>query len=180
MKLDYRWLSFAAVGAFLLGSSPCDAQAPEIPNEIQESIRTRVDRGYNVGIVLGVVNPDGVQYFTYGSAALSGDQPLNESTVFEIGSISKVFTSILLADMVERGDVALDDPIQRYLPDSRLGRGSNSQWCVHHVGTPSYADIGPAAHARQLRTGRGISVRSTNTPTTASVCSGISSSGVPV
>jgi CubicO group peptidase (beta-lactamase class C family) len=77
-----------------------------------------VDRGYNVGIVLGVVNPDGVQYFTYGSAALSGDQPLNESTVFEIGSISKVFTSILLADMVERGDVALDDPIQRYLPDS--------------------------------------------------------------
>jgi len=37
-------------------------------------------------------------------------------SVFEIGSITKVFTAVLLADMVERGEVRLDDPISKYLP----------------------------------------------------------------
>ena len=37
-------------------------------------------------------------------------------TVFEIGSISKVFTSLLLADMVVKGEVTLSDPISKYLP----------------------------------------------------------------
>src|SRR5205085_8424519 len=37
-------------------------------------------------------------------------------TIFEIGSATKVFTSLLLADMVQRGQVALDDPVAKYLP----------------------------------------------------------------
>jgi len=36
--------------------------------------------------------------------------------VFEIGSITKVFTASLLADMVGRGEVRLDDPVANYLP----------------------------------------------------------------
>ena len=39
-------------------------------------------------------------------------------TVFEIGSITKVFTSLILADMVERGEVKLDDPVSKFLPAS--------------------------------------------------------------
>ena len=38
--------------------------------------------------------------------------------MFEIGSISKVFTSLLLAEMVGDGRMALDEPVQKYLPDS--------------------------------------------------------------
>jgi len=38
--------------------------------------------------------------------------------VFEIGSITKVFTASILADMVRRGEVRLDDPVARYLPSS--------------------------------------------------------------
>ena len=36
--------------------------------------------------------------------------------MFEIGSVTKVFTALLLADMVRRGEVALDDPVAKYLP----------------------------------------------------------------
>jgi serine-type D-Ala-D-Ala carboxypeptidase/endopeptidase len=36
--------------------------------------------------------------------------------VFEIGSITKVFTALLLTEMVTRGEVALDDPVAKYLP----------------------------------------------------------------
>src|SRR5262249_16319019 len=40
----------------------------------------------------------------------------NQNTVFEIGSITKVFTGILLAEAVKRGEVKLEDPISKYLP----------------------------------------------------------------
>jgi CubicO group peptidase (beta-lactamase class C family) len=46
-----------------------------------------------------------------------GDKrPLNADTIFEIGSVTKVFTSLLLADMAARGEVALTDPVEKYLP----------------------------------------------------------------
>jgi CubicO group peptidase (beta-lactamase class C family) len=44
--------------------------------------------------------------------------PLDGDTLFEIGSMSKVFTSLLLADAVQRGEVALTDPIAKYLPSN--------------------------------------------------------------
>ena len=46
------------------------------------------------------------------------DRVVDGDTVFEIGSITKVFTALLLQDMVERGEMKLDDPVQKYLPAS--------------------------------------------------------------
>ena len=43
---------------------------------------------------------------------------MTPDTIFEIGSITKVFTSFLLADMVERREVTLDDPVRKFLPSS--------------------------------------------------------------
>ena len=43
-------------------------------------------------------------------------RPLDGETAFEIGSVSKVFTALALADMVQRGEVALESPIAKYLP----------------------------------------------------------------
>ena len=40
----------------------------------------------------------------------------DKNTVFEIGSITKVFTSLLLADMVKRSELALDNLVSKYLP----------------------------------------------------------------
>jgi CubicO group peptidase (beta-lactamase class C family) len=44
--------------------------------------------------------------------------PVNENTLFDIGSITKTFTTLLLADMVEQGIVNLTDPVEKYLPAS--------------------------------------------------------------
>src|SRR5262245_40824979 len=46
-----------------------------------------------------------------------GRLPDGAGTIFEIGSITKTFTTTLLADMAREGIVALDDPVQRHLPD---------------------------------------------------------------
>ncbi|MEE8572659.1 MAG: serine hydrolase [Gemmatimonadota bacterium] len=104
--------------ALVAGPVICVAQAQEIPESVQQSIRDRVDHDYNVGIVVGVVNPHGTHYYAYGRTRIGAEGTPDENTVFEIGSITKVFTSLLLADMVERGEVAFDDPIEDYLPSS--------------------------------------------------------------
>ncbi len=79
-------------------------------------LRYLVEDGEAPGIVLGVLEADGsTRVVSYGSVA-DGGAPLDSRSSFEIGSLTKVFTATLLAEMVERGEVALDDPVSRYLP----------------------------------------------------------------
>ncbi len=52
----------------------------------------------------------------YGTSVKDGGQPVAPDTVYEIGSITKVFTGILLAQAVNAGTVKLDDPLQTYMP----------------------------------------------------------------
>src|SRR5690606_31689949 len=52
---------------------------------------------------------------------------LDAQSVFEIGSITKAFTGILLADMVLRGEVSLDDAVSKYLPASVTMPSRNGQ-----------------------------------------------------
>jgi D-alanyl-D-alanine-carboxypeptidase/D-alanyl-D-alanine-endopeptidase len=80
-------------------------------------IKDRVEEGRSTGIVLGVLDVDGTRrVVAYGDSG-PGARPLGPESVFEIGSITKVFTGILLADMVARGDVELTASVQRYAPD---------------------------------------------------------------
>ena len=53
---------------------------------------------------------------THGRSAASDGRALDGETVFQVGSITKVFTGLLLADMAVRGLVQLDDPAAKYLP----------------------------------------------------------------
>ncbi|MFS4467553.1 serine hydrolase [Maribacter sp. 2210JD10-5] len=101
---------------YFLGSMG-DSHAQEIiSEEIQKTIGTRIDNGVNTGIVIGVIDGENVSYYSYGARSLNGNEPVNEKSVFEIGSISKTFTGLLLADMVLKNEVKLDDELQKYLP----------------------------------------------------------------
>ncbi len=105
--------------ALLLGAAAtARAQGTQIPDDVKANVRSRIDNGWTVGMVVGVVDTAGARYFSYGSTARTGGRPVDERTVYEIGSITKVFTALALANMAIRREVALDDPVQRYLPDS--------------------------------------------------------------
>ena len=87
---------------------------------IQSLIQSRIDEKRAVGIVVGVMEADGsTRIFAAGEAG-PDSQPLGERSIFEIGSITKVFTAILLADMVAKGEVALDDPVAKFLPKGEV------------------------------------------------------------
>ena len=87
-------------------------------DEIREILVRRVDHQKQaVGIVVGIIEPNGRRVVAYGHLAKGDPCTVDGDTIFEIGSVSKVFTSLLLADMVNRNQVTLDDPVAKYLPD---------------------------------------------------------------
>lgn len=63
------------------------------------------------GLVLASVTPTGAAFAQVGTFAADDPRPVDADTFFEIGSVTKVFTAVLLADADQRGVVKLDDPI---------------------------------------------------------------------
>ena len=82
---------------------------------IAARLHERVATGKTPGIVVGVLDAAGHRFISSGTGA-PGPAALDGNTLFEIGSVTKVFTSTILADMVVRGEVSLADPIAKYLP----------------------------------------------------------------
>lgn len=95
------------------------AQTEISDGEVRGILQDQVDRAKkSVGIVVGLVDDKGTRIICYGKPSRESAQIVDGDSVFEIGSVTKVFTAILLADMVERGEVSLNDPISKYLPKS--------------------------------------------------------------
>lgn len=70
--------------------------------------------------------------------------PPDETTTFELASITKTFTGHLLADEVSRGEVRLTDRLARYLPElarSKAGTVTLEELATHRSGLPAYADL---------------------------------------
>jgi D-alanyl-D-alanine-carboxypeptidase/D-alanyl-D-alanine-endopeptidase len=105
-----RCFYLLAAAAMLNAQVPSDA-------EIRSILSDRIDKLHqNVGIAVGIIDANGRRFVTYGNFSVTDPRPVANDTVFEIGSTTKVFTSTILADMVQRGEVSLDDPVAKYLP----------------------------------------------------------------
>ena len=91
----------------------------KITDEIKDSINALVDSNRtNAAIVVGIVDPDGTQFYSHGKISNAINSTVDQNTIFAIGSNTKVFTTILLAQMVEDGLIKLNDPIDKYLPSN--------------------------------------------------------------
>lgn len=95
----------------------CSGQENSLPDNVSTYINERIEAGMNPSIAVGIIDKNGTRYFSFGKTK-SGGKKINEHTIYELGSISKTFTGILLADMVLRGELEVDDPVEKYLPAS--------------------------------------------------------------
>lgn len=123
-----RFAPALALAALSLCVAPADAQvAPPSPapachfppeTALRTMLRYIVEDSAAPGVVLGVLEPDGRRTVVAWGSGGPGAGPLGGRTLFEIGSVTKTFTATVLADMVLRGEIALDDPVSKFLPDS--------------------------------------------------------------
>ncbi|MBV8066778.1 MAG: serine hydrolase [Candidatus Eremiobacteraeota bacterium] len=92
---------------------------------LQAALDARAGGAAGTGIAVGVIDHGAAKIYVAGNAG--NGRPVDERTLFEIGSVTKTFTATALAVMTLHGDVTLNDPISKYLPPgvrapSRNGR----------------------------------------------------------
>ena len=132
-----------------LSTSFAGTQAVPPDDEIRKVLAERVgENEKDVGIVVGVIESqsgsDGRRIISYGHRNAGDARPLDGDTVFEIASVTKVFTALLLADMVEKKEVALSDPASKYLPAAIKLRDRTA---FDHASRSCHAHFRSAVHA---------------------------------
>jgi D-alanyl-D-alanine-carboxypeptidase/D-alanyl-D-alanine-endopeptidase len=114
------------------------AQA-SLKEDVAQLAQPIIAAGRAPGISIGILDDTGrAHYFAFGTIDRLGKRAPDRDTLFEIGSITKCFTAILLAAQVESGAVRLDDPAQRFVPNGvRLPRVSNRPITLEDLATYS-------------------------------------------
>jgi serine-type D-Ala-D-Ala carboxypeptidase/endopeptidase len=108
----------------------------DLSGRLDASLRTIAAVARAPAVVLAAVVGDET------AVACHGDPTPDAHTVFELGSITKTFTALLLAEMVTRGEIDYDDPITAYLPpEARPRHGIDApitlvQLATHTAGLP--------------------------------------------
>lgn len=126
----------------LAGSVRGQFPRDEEEKKIAEIVRPFVDEGWIRCAVVGLIDRNGPRVYGFGKI---GDAPdaktADGSTIFEIGSITKTFTGLLLAHLSNRQQLALDDPVSKFLPDTvKLPETDQPitllRLATHHSGLP--------------------------------------------
>lgn len=121
--------------AFAIFAVPASAAEPPasitaaVDGEIEAIMNAHDIPGMSVAVTVG-----GRSYtFNYGTAELGENRSVNDNTLFEIGSVSKVITSTLATYAVERGNLSLADNPSRYMPE--LDGTAVDNATILHLGT---------------------------------------------
>jgi len=95
-----------------------DIKTPSIENinTIDDIVQPYMDHKATKGLSIGVYDNGNITYYNYGICSDENPVPPNNQSVYEIGSITKTFTTAALVQMIEEGKVQYNDPVSKYLP----------------------------------------------------------------
>lgn|SRR5262245_62061408 len=129
------------------------ARADDLKDLVEKHGKALVKDRPHAALVVGVIARGEEQVFAIGQC--EGKAP-DRDTVFEIGSVTKAFTGVLLAERVKAGVVKFDDPVQMHLPEG---------WTVPRRDDRDITLLHLATHTSGLpRTPRGFVVASLKDP----------------
>lgn len=116
MKPRLRKILSGTLGLLLLAAAVAGQQENRQQSIVNQIFKERIESKKHVGIVVGVIQDGQSRIYSYGSAGGDGKMRLTGDSVFEVGSVTKVFTGTLLAEMALRQEVNFTDPISLFLP----------------------------------------------------------------
>jgi CubicO group peptidase (beta-lactamase class C family) len=124
------------------GTRPDPAGPPDAATTAPADLEARIDAlvgpllegEWVAGLAVGLVTPAGDHFLGYGRVA-DDDRTPDAHTVFEMGSVTKVFTTLLLARDVVDGRRSLDQPLAELLPGVLLREGEGRPITLLHLAT---------------------------------------------
>jgi len=138
-------VSFGALLAYVIHEQHQYKKLPDTHDLSQQTARLGVDyvtHRPEAGLVIGVYQGDHANISGFGRSSSIRNDPPNGQTLFEIGSITKVFTGVTLAKLAHDGLIKLTDPISLYLPSGVVSPKKNGheitleQLATHTSGLP--------------------------------------------
>lgn len=107
--------SIACVVSLSVGSAVFGA--PDYQGIVDEHLSPLIEAGLIPGAVVAIHADGEDSIWTIGTMNYTDDTPMRADTLFEIGSVSKLFTGVLLSDSIARGEVTLDTTVDALLPE---------------------------------------------------------------
>ncbi|GEM_PF-1153221 len=101
--------------------------SPELAQQLQAALDSTLETTGIAGATVAVINSEGTWYGASGVSNLETEKPLNPEDLFNIGSISKSFTSATLLKLVEEEKLQLEDTLDKWLPDSIISNIPNAK-----------------------------------------------------
>lgn len=105
--------------------------------------KTYLKQQNTASLSIGIIRDGKAKSYFYGEITKGSGTAPTAKSLYEIGSITKVFTAILLSNLVENGTVTLDQPIALFLPDTlkkneALAHITFRMLANHTSGLPAY------------------------------------------
>ena len=97
------------------------------PWEIEQLVRGQMEEWSVPGLALGILDDGQVEAWGFGVTSIETGQPVTADTLFQVGSITKVFTATVIMQLVDEGRLDLDAPLRRVLPSFRLEDGAAAE-----------------------------------------------------
>jgi CubicO group peptidase (beta-lactamase class C family) len=120
MRICHKLLLASALALAATSEAARSAGAidPTIERKVDEFVRDEMGQQHVPGVAVAIVQQSNVIAKGYGYANVEHQVPVTDKTIFQSGSLGKMFTSTVVMLLVEDGKLALTDPITKFFPDA--------------------------------------------------------------
>ncbi len=87
----------------------------------------------NIGISIGIIKNNNTFYYSCGKLNHDSSEKTNENTIFEIGSVTKIFTGLLIANEIEKNKLKINDYIETYLPKDIVNKNIRNKVTIKNL-----------------------------------------------
>ena len=108
--------------AILLSGGSARAQELNIEQIVKQKVQPILPKNGKGGGVAVAVRMDGkTSFLNYGMADNATHRPVTPDSIFNLGSVGKLFATTSLAQAVKQGELSLDDPVAKYVTELQRG-----------------------------------------------------------